>query len=283
MTAALDGPFWLIGGGKMGAALADGWLDAGLAPQALTVVEPNDAVRAAWAERGAVTFSGVEALRGPDRPEEVPRVLILAVKPQQMADVLTALHGRVPPTTAVVSIAAGIPIATYADALGRERAIVRVMPNTPAAIGRGVSALVANDATDAATRELATTMMAAVGDAVWLEDEDQMHVVTALSGGGPAYVFWLIESLAAAGVAQGLGPDVALRLARGTVAGAGELARTSGDAPDQLRRNVTSPGGTTAEALAVLMADDGLAPLVDRALRAAAHRSRVLAGEEDPA
>jgi pyrroline-5-carboxylate reductase len=189
----------------------------------------------------------------------------------------------VPPATAVVAIAAGIPIATYADALGRERAIVRVMPNTPAAIGRGVSALVANDATDAATRELATTMMAAVGDAVWLEDEDQMHVVTALSGGGPAYVFWLIESLAAAGVAQGLGPDVALRLARGTVAGAGELARTSGDAPDQLRRNVTSPGGTTAEALAVLMADDGLAPLVDRALRAAAHRSRVLAGEEDPA
>ncbi len=281
MSGALAGPFWLVGGGKMGSALAEGWLAAGLAPAALTVVEPNDAARAAWDARGAATRASVEALAGPDRPEDVPAALILAVKPQQMAAVLGALHGRVPPATAIVSIAAGIPIATFAAALGDGRAIVRVMPNTPSAVGRGISALVANAATDAATRRLATTLMEAVGETVWLDDESQLHAVTALSGGGPAYVFWLIETMAAAGVAQGLPAPVAERLARATVAGAGELARVSAEPPDQLRRNVTSPGGTTAEALAVLMADDGLAPLMERALAAAAARSRVLAGEED--
>jgi len=280
MSRSLGGPLWLIGGGKMGTALAAGWLQAGLAAPELTVVEPDEGARSAWSARGAVTIAGVDDLRGPNRPEEIPRALILAVKPQQMSDVLGGLHGKVPPATAIISVAAGIPIAAYAEALGHERAIVRVMPNTPAAIGRGISALVANDATDARTCELATTLMEAVGDAVWLDAEEQMHVVTALSGGGPAYVFWLIEALATAGVAQGLAAEVAWRLARETVAGAGELARVSDEAPDQLRRNVTSPGGTTAEALAVLMADDGVAPLVDRALRAAAHRSRVLAGEE---
>jgi len=280
MSAALTGPLWLVGGGKMGSALAQGWIDAGLPAGALTVVEPNAETREPWTARGATTFADVGALAGPDRPDEVPEALILAVKPQQMADVLAALHGRVPPATAVISIAAGVPIARFAAALGEARPIVRVMPNTPSAVGRGISALVANAAAGDEVRALATRLMAAVGETVWLEDEDQMHAVTALSGGGPAYVFWLIETMAAAGVAQGLDPEVAARLALATVAGAGELARRSPEPPEELRRNVTSPGGTTAEALAVLMADDGLAPLMDRALRAAAARSRVLAGED---
>jgi pyrroline-5-carboxylate reductase len=280
MSAALTGPLWLVGGGKMGSALAEGWIDAGLPVGALTVVEPNAEPRERWAERGAVALADVGALPAPDRPGAVPQALVLAVKPQQMADVLAALHGHVPPATAVISIAAGIPIAAFADALGARRPVVRVMPNTPAAVGRGISALVANAAAGDDVRALATQLMAAVGDTVWLDDESQMHAVTALSGGGPAYVFWLIETMAAAGAAQGLDPAVAARLALATVAGAGELARQNPEPPDQLRRNVTSPGGTTAEALAVLMADDGLAPLMDRALRAAAARSRVLAGED---
>ena len=280
MSDALTGPLWLVGGGKMGAALARGWIDAGLPAAALTVVEPDPRTREDWAARGATTLAAVQELAGPDRPEAVPRALVLAVKPQQMADVLATLHGRVPPATAVISIAAGIPIASFAAALGEHRPIVRVMPNTPSAVGRGISALVANAAADDAVRALATRLMTAVGETVWLDDEHQMHAVTALSGGGPAYVFWLIETMAAAGVAQGLDAEVAARLALSTVAGAGELARRSDEAPDQLRRNVTSPGGTTAEALAVLMADDGLAPLMERALGAAAARSRVLAGED---
>ena len=280
MSDALTGPLWLVGGGKMGAALARGWIDAGLPAAALTVVEPDPRTREDWAARGATTLAAVQELAGPDRPEAVPRALVLAVKPQQMADVLATLHGRVPPATAVISIAAGIPIASFAAALGEHRPIVRVMPNTPSAVGRGISALVANAAADDAVRALATRLMTAVGETVWLDDERQMHAVTALSGGGPAYVFWLIETMAAAGVAQGLDAEVAARLALSTVAGAGELARRSDEAPDQLRRNVTSPGGTTAEALAVLMADDGLAPLMERALGAAAARSRVLAGED---
>ncbi len=279
MSAPLAGPFWLVGGGNMGTALAAGWFEAGLAPGDLVVVEPDPARRAAWAERGAVAVADVAGLPAPDRPETVPRGLLLAVKPQQMAAVLTALAGRVPPATVVISIAAGIPLARFARALGASRPIVRVMPNTPAAVGRGVSALVANAAADGASRTLAASLMAAVGETVWLEDEEQMHAVTALSGGGPAYVFWLIETMAAAGVAEGLPAPVALKLARATVAGSGELARSSDAPPDRLRRDVTSPGGTTAEALAVLMADDGLAPLMRRALAAAAERSRVLAGE----
>jgi pyrroline-5-carboxylate reductase len=281
MSGALTGPLWLIGGGKMGGALAQGWIDAGLPAAALTVVEPNPRTREDWAARGATTLAGVDEIAGPDGPDAVPQALVLAVKPQQMADVLATLHGRVPPATAVISIAAGIPIASFAAALGEHRPIVRVMPNTPSAVGRGISALVANAAADDAVRALATRLMTAVGETVWLDDERQMHAVTALSGGGPAYVFWLIETMAAAGVAQGLDAEVAARLALSTVAGSGELARRSDEPPDQLRRNVTSPGGTTAEALAVLMADDGLALLMERALAAAAARSRVLAGEDE--
>lgn len=283
MSAPLAGPFWLVGGGKMGTALATGWFEAGLAPNALIVVDPEPARRTEWAARGAVAVADVAGLPAPDRPEAVPQALILAVKPQQMDAVLDALAGRVPPATVAISIAAGIPITRFAGALGATRPIVRVMPNTPAAVGRGVSALVANAAADSASRTLAAALMAAVGETVWLEDERQMHAVTALSGGGPAYVFWLIETMAAAGVAEGLPAPVALELARATVAGAGELARRSSEPPDRLRRDVTSPGGTTAEALAVLMADDGLGPLMRRALAAAAERSRVLAGEENAA
>ena len=283
MSTALSGPLWLVGGGKMGSALAEGWVAAGLAPDELTVVEPDETGRERWLARGADACASVDELAGPRAPEAPPRALILAVKPQQMTDVLAALPRALPAATAVVSIAAGLPIARFADALGEDRAIVRAMPNTPAAIGRGITALVANAAADDAARGLATHLMAAVGETVWLDDERQLHAVTALSGGGPAYVFWLIETMAAAGVAAGLDAAVADRLALATVAGAGELARRGEESPDQLRRNVASPGGTTAEALAVLMADDGLAPLMTRALSAAAARSRTLAGEDETA
>ncbi len=276
----LAGPIWLLGCGKMGGALATGWLEAGLRPAELAVVEPTAEVRAVWRERGATAVAAAAELAAPHRPDEVPQALVVAVKPQQMAEVLTSLAGRVPPTTVIVSIAAGTPIAAFTDALGADRPVVRAMPNTPAAVGRAATALVANAAADDAARALATTLMAAVGETVWLEDEEQMHAVTALSGSGPAYVFLLMEAMAAAGERQGLPGELAARLARATVAGAGELARQSPLGAAALRRNVTSPGGTTAAALQVLMADDTLGELLARAQAAAAARSRALARSE---
>ena len=279
--SGLAGPIWLVGCGKMGGALADGWLAAGLVPARLTVVEAASEIRDAWAARGALTVAEPAALPAPDRPEDVPQALVVAVKPQQMASVLASLAGKVPPATAVVSIAAGTPIATFTAALGAHRPVVRAMPNTPAAIGRGATALVANAACDDATRALATTLMGAVGQTVWLDDEAQMHAVTALSGSGPAYVFLLVEAMTRAAVERGLEPTLAAELARATVGGAGELVRTSAEPAATLRRNVTSPGGTTAAALEVLMAADGLQPLMNRAIAAAADRSIALAKPED--
>lgn len=267
----LEGPIRLVGCGKMGGALAEGWLAAGLAPGDLQIVEPAAAVRDVWSARGARTVAGVADAAG----WPVPRALVLAVKPQTMGEVLP--HGRAltGPQTLVLSIAAGTSLATLATAFPNAP-LVRAMPNTPAAVGRGATALCAPAAVGAADRALAEALLAAVGMTVWLEDEAQMHAVTALSGGGPAYVFLLIEALAAAGAKAGLDPDLAMQLARATVSGAGELARRSDEPAAVLRRNVTSPGGTTAEALAVLMAADGLQPLVDRAIRAAAARSEEL-------
>ncbi len=278
MTDALRGPIRLLGCGKMGAALGRGWLTAGLPAADLQIVEPNAAVRAAWTADGARCTA--DALGTEDWPE--PRALVVAVKPQTMGEVLpqgTTLAGT---GTVVVSIAAGTTLATLSQGFGHAAALVRAMPNTPAAVGRGASALFAEPAVPTAARELAEALLRAVGETVWLDTEAQMHAVTALSGGGPAYVFLLIEALAAAGAKAGLPPELAMRLARATVVGSGELARTSDEAADTLRRNVTSPGGTTAEALAVLMAPDGLQSLLDRAIAAAAARSEVL-GRPGPA
>lgn len=274
MTLSLNRPLLLVGGGKMGEALLAGWLEQGLARDLVQIVEPDAARRDVLRER-----HGIAAVADPaGLPRApLPDALLLAIKPQMMDAALPAYASRADAGTLVLSIAAGKPIALFERAFGPERGVVRAMPNTPAAVGRGVTVLCANQAASEAQRTLAEALMAAVGITRWIEDEALMHAVTAVSGSGPAYVFHLIEALAAAGVAAGLPADLAMTLARGTVAGSGELARLSPDSAEQLRVNVTSPGGTTAAALAVLMAHDGLGSLMERAVAAAAQRSRELA------
>ena len=207
-----------------------------------------------------------------------PEVVVFAVKPQQMDDVALGYQKYVGAETAFLSIAAGKDIAYFQSKLGDGAAIVRAMPNTPAAIGQGITVCCSNAATSDDQRELCRSLLAATGEAVVVDDEGLIDAVTAVSGGGPAYVFLLIECLAAAGVAAGLPVDLSDRLALITVAGSGQLALASEEPPATLRENVTSPGGTTLEALKILMADDGLAPLMTRAIAAATERSRELAG-----
>jgi pyrroline-5-carboxylate reductase len=259
----------LIGCGRMGSALLEGWLARGIAPASVWVQEPapsGDLV--ALAGRGLHLNTILPAQ---------PAVVLVAVKPQKMAEVLGALGAMAGPATLVISIAAGTPLATFAAACPPGTPIVRVMPNTPAAVGRGISALIGNAAAGPAHLALAEALMAAVGEVVHLDDEGQMDAVTALSGSGPAYVFHLIEAMAAAGVAAGLPEAMAAQLARATVCGAGELARLAPETPARLRENVTSPGGTTAAALRVLMDPvAGLPPLMVRAVAAAAERGREL-------
>lgn len=266
-----DRPLVLVGAGKMGGAMLAGWLDAGLDPKAVVAIDPSPPAdtAAALAEAGIVP-------RG-DVPAATARIVVVAVKPQTMADVLPGLKPLIGPGTVVMSIAAGTTIARFADAFPAA-AVVRAMPNTPAQVGRGMTGVVANPAVTAADRELVTALLAAVGDVAWLEDESQIDVVTAISGSGPAYVFHFVECLAAAAEAMGLAPDLAARFARGTVEGAGELLHQSELSPAELRKNVTSPGGTTAAALAVLMADGALAALVTEAAVAARRRSEALSG-----
>ncbi|MCF4164852.1 pyrroline-5-carboxylate reductase [Zavarzinia compransoris] len=268
----LDRPMLLVGCGKMGGAMLDGWLRDGLAPELAHVVEPAGAPD--LAARGVRVHGDLSAV-----PADLdPGAVVVAVKPQTMDKVLPALKPLVSARSLVLSIAAGKRIALFETALGAGVPVVRAMPNTPAAVGRGMTVLVGGRAAGPADKALAERLCAAVGAVGWVEDEGQIDAVTALSGGGPAYVFLLIEVMAKAGAAAGLDPDLAMRLARETVTGAGELARLSSEPADQLRRNVTSPAGTTERALNVLMADDGLQPLFDRAIAAAAARSRELAG-----
>lgn len=261
----------LLGCGKMGSALLEGWLARGLPPSAFTVREPHPSPRLQ-----ALAGEGL-ALNAPLPP--APAVALLAVKPQMMAGALPDVVALGGGDTLFLSIAAGIPIASLESTLGPGTPVVRAMPNTPAAVGRGITALVGNAAAGEARLALAEALMAAVGQTLRLDDETQMDAVTAVSGSGPAYVFLLIEALAAAGEAQGLAPEIALRLARATVGGAGALAESSDKTPAQLRVDVTSPAGTTAAALEVLMQENtGLPPLLARAVAAAADRSRALRG-----
>jgi pyrroline-5-carboxylate reductase len=272
-TIALDGTLLLIGCGKMGGALLGGWLERGVAARRVIVVEPQAQHAADFAARGVRVVPEIGDLDA----EQPPAVAVLAVKPQQMDAVLAALPAILGPETLILSIAAGKTLAYFARGFGEEAAIVRAMPNTPAAINRGMSVLCANSRVGAAGRRLAAALMAAAGEVAWIDDEALMDPVTAVSGGGPAYVFLLIECLAEAGIEAGLPEDLAHRLARVTVAGSGELVRRSAERPSHLRENVTSPGGTTLEALKVLMAPDGLQPLMTRAIAAASRRSRELA------
>src|SRR3954453_13665400 len=261
----------LVGAGKMGSALLEGWLALRLPPGRLAVLEPQPS-----SDITALTGRGLNLNPPPHSIAEIAAI-VLAVKPQVAPGVMATLAPYVSPATVVVSIMAGRTLRFLETSLP-PAALVRAMPNTPAAVGRGITVAVPNARVSAAQRHLAHRLLTATGTVEWIADEKLMDAVTAVSGSGPAYVFLLAESLARAGVAAGLPPDLAARLARATVAGAGELMHRSPLDPATLRRNVTSPGGTTAAALEVLMDHGGLEPLLREAVKAAAPRSRELAG-----
>ena len=270
---SLGGPLVLIGCGKMGGALLEGWLARGVAPAQVTMVEPHAESAAPFTARGVRQVTEVAEV-----PRDLaPAVLVLAVKPQQMDAVAAACPALAGPGSLTLSIAAGRTLAYFQGHLGPSAAIVRAMPNTPAAVGRGMTVLCANPQVTQDQRSLAGALLAAVGEVAWVEDEALLDAVTAVSGGGPAYVFLLIECLAKAGIEAGLPESLSMQIARATVAGAGELVRLSDLPASTLRENVTSPGGTTLEALKVLMAPEALQPLMTRAIAEATRRSRELA------
>ena len=272
MAVAASGPIVLIGAGNMGGAMLAGWLKSGIPGSSLVVIDPGPAPAMAKliADNGArhetVAPEGLKA-----------GVIFIAVKPQLMDVVLPPLKGLVGPETVVVSVAAGKTLANLSAHLGAG-AMVRAMPNTPAMIGRGVTGAYANGKVTETQRDFVHSLLKVSGPVEWVETEADIDAVTALSGSGPAYVFFLVECMAEAGRKAGLPADLAMRLARETVSGAGELLHQSPDDASRLRQNVTSPGGTTAAALAVLMADDGMQPLFDKAIAAARQRAEELAG-----
>ena len=273
MADTLERPLLLVGCGKMGGAMLEGWLKSGVAAAGVWIVDPAGATD--FAGTAGVTVVGDAA----DLPDDLkPEVVIIAVKPQAMDAVVGAYAKYTDPGCVFVSIAAGTTIAYFEKTLGAAAAVIRVMPNTPAAIGQGISVLCPNANTGEGQAQMARRLLEAVGEAHLIADEALMDAVTGVSGSGPAYVFWMIDCLAQAGVEAGLPEGLSASLALQTVAGAGQLARASDDPPDQLRRNVTSPGGTTQAALEVLMAEDGLKPLMARAVAAATRRGRELAG-----
>jgi pyrroline-5-carboxylate reductase len=274
MSASLQnftGTLVLVGAGKMGGAMLEGWLALGLDPAKVAILEPTPAP-----EIAALKDRGVRINPAPPSITDAA-VIILAVKPQVAAEVVPPLKALVRPNTVAVSVMAGKTIAFLQGALG-DVAIVRSIPNTPAAIARGITVAVPNAKVTAAQRTLAHTLLSSVGAVEWVDDEALIDAATAVSGSGPAYVFLLAESLARAGAAAGLPADLAERLARATVTGSGELLHRSPLEAATLRQNVTSPNGTTAAALAVLMAADGLDPMMEKAVAAATKRSRELAG-----
>ena len=266
-----SGQLVLVGAGKMGSALLEGWLRFGLDPKHVAVVEPQPSPQiSALASQGLRLNPALRALG------DVAAVVI-AVKPQTAAEAIPPLKPMIGASTVVVSIMAGRTLQFIAGALNTPCALVRAMPNTPAAIGRGITVAVPRDV-NPTQRELAHRLLCATGSVEWTDDETLMDAVTAVSGSGPAYVFLLAEALAEAGVASGLPPSLAAKLARETVAGSGELLHRSELDAAVLRQNVTSPGGTTAAALEVLMGKDGLTQLMRKAVAAATRRSRELAG-----
>lgn len=253
----------------MGLALARGWLAAGLRPDNLVLVDPKapDVTVAFAHEAGARLVDTIDGV--------APAVLILAVKPQVMAGVLQQIRPAVGPRTLVISIAAGISISAIAAGLGTGR-VIRTMPNTPAQVGKGVTGAVAGPGLLAGDRDVAEALLRAAGRVVWFDEEAKLDAVTAVSGSGPAYVFHLVEALAAAGEAQGFSPEQAMLLARDTVIGAAALLEADPAPAGKLRENVTSPNGTTAAALTVLMGSDGLTQLMERAVQRARERSEEL-------
>ncbi len=273
MTSSLPKTLVLIGAGKMGGAMLEGWLRIGMDPAGISLVDPkpSDEIVALATERGMAL--------NPDPLRLAPaEVLVLATKPQMLDTAAPAVQGFIHPRTLVISVLAGKTLGDIAARLPNAAAIIRAMPNLPAAVQRGATGAAAGKGVTAAQRAMADTLLSSIGIVEWLAGEDLLDAVTAVSGSGPAYVFHLVECLAAAGKAAGLPEETAERLARATIVGAGELLNQSELPPATLRQNVTSPAGTTAAALEVLMADDGLAPLMRRAVAAAKRRAEELSG-----
>ncbi|HZL39885.1 MAG TPA: pyrroline-5-carboxylate reductase [Pseudolabrys sp.] len=266
-----SGPLLLAGAGKMGGAMLDGWIARGLAPKQIVVIEPQpDKAVKALARRGLKL--------NPKGKVVEAAAIVIAVKPQTAPEAVPPLGAYVGKNTLVLSIMAGRTIGFLEKSLPPDTAIVRAMPNTPAAIGRGISVMVANAKTSARQRKQATDLLTAIGKVEWAGDEGLMDAVTALSGSGPAYIFLLAEAMTKAGIAAGLPPELSSKLARETVAGSAELLHRSDLDAATLRQNVTSPGGTTAAALEVLMGPGGFDEILTRAIAAAARRGRELAG-----
>lgn len=257
----------MLGCGKMGSAMLEGWLEAGLPATATWVVDPFPSD---WLKDQGVHIN--------EELPENPAVVLIAVKPQMMQEALPTLAAMGNGDTVFVSVAAGVTLAHFAQVLGAKTPIIRAMPNTPAAIKQGITAIIGNANATAGDLDLAEALLGAIGAVVRLDSEAQIDAVTGLSGSGPAYVFHLIETMTQAGVAEGLAPDLAQQLAIATVAGAGALAASASEDPTQLRINVTSPNGTTQAGLEVLMNDEtGFPKLVPAAVAAAVARSKELA------
>lgn len=271
--AALAGTLLLIGAGKMGGAMLDGWLKQGTSPDKIAISDPmvSDEMQALADQYGFAVNPDLAALSNVE-------VVLLAVKPQMMDQVLPALKGVAGGKPLFISVAAGRTIQGFEEAFGSDAAIIRAMPNTPAAVGRGITAICPNANCTPEHVDLASNLLSAIGEVVAIDDEKLMDAVTGVSGSGPAYVFHLIECMAAAGEAEGLPADIAMKLARATVAGAGELVHQSPLPAATLRENVTSPAGTTAAALEVLMADDAMPRILREGIAAATRRSEELAG-----
>lgn len=272
MALVLNGPIILVGAGNMGCALLKRLIARGVSPQNIQIQEPSPSqnVLHFTSELGLHIAPRIETLVSP------PAVIILAVKPQDMEQVFPPLSRLSGPQTIILSIAAGRCLASFEKCLPVHTSVVRAMPNTPAQVGKGITACVANSATTHTQRTLATEILLSLGEVIWLERELDMDAVTAVSGSGPAYIFHFVECLSEAGIAAGLAPEVAMKLARATVVGAGELLLHSQSDVRRLRENVTSPGGTTAAALNVLMKSHGLQDLLYKAVDAAVQRSREL-------
>src|SRR5581483_1493928 len=260
------GTLVLAGAGKMGSAMLDGWIARGLKPKQIVVIEPHPGKTVKALVRRGLRLN-------PKRQLPPASAVVIAVKPQSAPEAVPPLAAFIGRDTLVLSIMAGRTIQYLERTLPAGSAIVRSMPNTPAAIGRGITVAVATASVSARQRKQASALLAAIGKVEWIGDEALMDAVTALSGSGPAYVFLLAETMASAGIAAGLPPALSTRLARETVAGSGELLHRSQIDAATLRENVTSPGGTTAAALDVLMGPGGLEELMTRAIAAATRRS----------
>ena len=275
MTGTVSRPLVLVGCGKMGGAMLDGWLKSGITQGGVVIVDPYGGKEFLDRGQDVRRFDQVA-----DLPDDLdPEVIILAVKPQQMDDTIDSYKRFASPNTIFLSIAAGKTISFFEQHLGGDATVIRAMPNTPAAIGQGITVCCPNGNTSDAQLSLSLALLESVGEATSTRDEGLIDAVTALSGGGPAYVFLMIEAMTEAGIKAGLPDEMAARLALVTVAGAGQLAIASDEPPAQLRKNVTSPNGTTQEALSVLMRDsNGLTELMVEAIAAATARSKELAG-----